>query len=64
MQQDLGVPIDPAIELVIRLDSAIHADLMADHETGLGPSRDNQITEVAVVGLDVALAGTERETLR
>ena len=63
MQQNFSVPINPAIELIIRLDSTLQPNLMADHETRLGPTRDDQIAEIAVVRLDIALAGAEGEAL-
>jgi len=63
MEQNLGIPINSAIKLVIRLNSLIEADFVADDETGLGNTGDDEITEVTIVCLDVALASTKRETL-
>ncbi len=36
---------------------------MGHDERRLGSARDDQISEVSVIGFDVALAGTERQAL-
>ena len=63
MQQHFCVAIDPPIELVVCFDSVVNADLVADHEAWLCLTRDDQVAEVPVVRLDVALSSAERQTL-
>lgn len=41
----------------------VDAALVGDDKVGLGPAGDDEVTEVPVVGLDVALASAEVETL-
>ena len=62
MQQNLGVPVDPPVELVIRIDRIVNVNLVAHDETWLCSSRDDQVAQIAVVSLDIALAGPNRET--
>ena len=56
MDQHLRIPIDALIELLIRARRLIDTDLMRHHETRLRAPRNNQVAQVAVVVLDVALA--------
>jgi hypothetical protein len=63
MDQNLGIPILPAIKLRISLRRLINADLMTDDKRWFGPPRDNHIAQVAIVGLDVALARSDCEAL-
>lgn len=41
----------------------VNAALVRDDKVGLGPAGDDEVAEVPVVGLDIALAGAEVETL-
>ena len=41
-----------------------NVDLVGDHETRLGLARDNEITQVSVVLLDVALSCGETQSLK
>lgn len=63
MDQDLGVSLDSLVELVVGNLRVIDADLVRNHERWLGLARDDQVSEVSVVLLDVALTGSECETL-
>lgn len=63
MDQHLGISINPFIKLFVRNFCFFDIDLVGYHKTRLGLTRDDEIAEVAVVGLDVALAGAEGETL-
>ena len=63
MEQDLGVTIDPLVELVISIDSLIDIDFVRDDERRLSTARDDEVAELTIVGLDVALACTEVKTL-
>lgn len=55
MDQNLGVPFDSLIELVVRDLGILDADLVADDEARLGFTSDDQVTEVPVVLLYIAL---------
>ena len=59
MNQHLGVSIDPLIKLVISNHCLVKTDLMRHHKAWLSFSRNDKVTEVAIICLDVALACTE-----
>ena len=63
MKQDLGVSVDPSIELVVRLDRLVDTDFVADDKAGFRLSGYDQVAQVAVVCFDVALSSAEVETL-
>lgn len=63
MYQDLCIPFDPLIKLLIRRWSIVDTDLMAHHKAGIGFARDDHIAKIAIVFLDVALACSEAEPL-
>ena len=63
MEQDLGVTIDSPIELVVGIDSLVNVDLVRNDERRLSTTRDDEVAELTVVGLDVALACAEEESL-
>jgi len=56
MDQDLGVPFDPLVKLFVRDLRVVNADFVTDHKRRLRLPRDDQITQVSVVLLDVALS--------
>jgi hypothetical protein len=51
VQQDLGIPVDPLIELLICVGGFIEREVVRDDERRLGPSCNNQVAEVSVIGL-------------
>ncbi len=55
MNEHLRVAIDPLVELLVGVRRLLDADLVADDEAGFGFSGDDQVTEVAIVSLDVGL---------
>ena len=59
MNQHLCISIDPLIKLLVSRRSIINVDVVRNHEAGLGFSRNDQVPEVPVIFLDVALAGPE-----
>jgi len=59
VQQHLGVPVDPPIELVVCLNGIIDADIMADDEAWLGYPRYDEIAKVSVVCFDIALSSAK-----
>ena len=63
MNQNLGIPINPLIELLVRQGSIVNIDFVTDNEAGFSTTGDYEVTKVAVVFLDIALASSERETL-
>lgn len=63
VDQDLGVSVFPLVKLVVCNLCVVDGDLMRDHEAGLGLAGNDEIAQVPVVGLDVTLAGCERQAL-
>ena len=63
VNQNFGVPFDALVEFVISHLSILNANLMGDDETWLRLSRNNHISQVPVVGLDVALTRAQGQTL-
>jgi hypothetical protein len=57
MDEDLGVSFDSLIELIVGHLRIIDTNLVTDDETRFSFSRDDQIPEVSIVLLDIALAG-------
>ena len=58
-----GIAINALVELLICHLGFVDTDLVADHEAWRGFAGDDQVAEIAVVLLHVALAGGELETL-
>jgi hypothetical protein len=56
MDKHLGVPFDPLVEFFVRNFRVFEADFVADDEARPGSASDDQVTQVAVVGFDVALS--------
>lgn len=63
VEQDLGVTINSLVELVVSIDSLVNVNFVRNDERGLSTARDDEVAELTVVGLDVALACTEVKTL-
>lgn len=63
VDENLGVPVDSLIELLIGSLRIINVNLMRDDEAGLGLACNDQVTQISVVSLDVALASAERKSL-
>lgn len=63
MDQDFGVSVLSPIELRVGSRSIIDSDLMGDDKRRLRFTRDDHITKVAIIGLDVALPRPDRESL-
>lgn len=63
MDQDLRVAFDSPIEFVIRFWGLVESAFVRHDKRWLGAAADNQVTQVAIVCLDVALASTKRQTL-
>lgn len=58
MQQDLGVSFYALIELLVRHRSILETEFVGHYKAGLRTSADDQISQVSVVRLDIALSGT------
>ena len=63
VDEHLGVPVNTLIKLFVRNLGVVDVDLVRHDEAGLGSARNDQVAKVAVVGLDIALAGSKGETL-
>lgn len=63
MNQHLGISLDPLIKLLICRRGIVDGDLVADNEAGLRLAGDDQVAEIPVVVLDVALASRQGEAL-
>lgn len=63
MQEHLGKPIDSLVKLVIRHWSVLEWKLMRDHKRRLSTTADDEVSEVAVVCLHVALTGSKVQAL-
>lgn len=63
MDQNLRVPLDPLIELLVCSGRIINIDLMRHNEARFRLTRDNQISQIPIIRFHVTLAGTNRETL-
>jgi hypothetical protein len=64
MDEHFGVAINPLIELVISDFGLLDAYLVRHDKTWLRLAGDDQVTEIAIVSLDIALTGAKGETLR
>ena len=49
MNQHLGVPFNPLVELIVRHLRIVNANLMAHHETRLRFAGNDQVSQVAIV---------------
>jgi hypothetical protein len=63
MDENLCVTVNSPGKLVIGHLGVLDINLMRDHEAGLGLSGNDQVTQVPVVRLDIALASADSETL-
>lgn len=63
MDQDLGISFNPLVELVVCHLSVLDTDLMADHKRWLRLTGNDQIPQVSVILLDIALARGQRQAL-
>ena len=63
MNQHLGVPINPLVKLLIRDLRVLDPDLVTHDEGRLRRAGDDEVAQVAVVLLYVALARGEGEAL-
>jgi hypothetical protein len=63
VEQHLGVAIDSLVELVVSINSLVNVDFVRNDKGRLGTAGDDEVAELTVVGLDVALASAEEESL-
>lgn len=63
MDEHLGIPVDALIEFLVRDRGVGEGDVVADDEARVGAAGDDQVAQLPVVVLDVALAGGEGEAL-
>lgn len=62
MEQHLGVAINSLVELVVSINSLVDINFMRNDKRRLGTARDDEIAELTVVGLDVALSSAQEQT--
>lgn len=63
MNQHFCVAFDSLVELVVGHLGLINANLVRDNKARLRFTADDQISEVSIVLLNVALTGSQRKTL-
>jgi hypothetical protein len=63
VDNDLGVSVNPLIELVVCRLCVFDSDLVRDNKARLRFAGDDQVAQLAVVGFYIALAGSEGEAL-
>lgn len=63
MNQHLRISLDPFVKLFVCRRRIIDINLMRYHEAWLGLARNNHISEIAVVGFDVALPSSKMQAL-
>lgn len=63
MYQDLSIAIDALVELFVSVWCLVDSDLVRHNERWFCPSSNDEVTEVAVICLDVALASSKRQSL-
>jgi hypothetical protein len=64
MDQHLRITFDPLVKLLVCRRRFLDVDLMRYHEARLRLARYNHVSEIPVVGLYVALPGTDRQSLK
>jgi len=63
MNEHLRVSLNPLIKLVISHFRIIDPDLVADHKARLRLARNDQISQVAIIRLDIALSCCKAKAL-
>lgn len=63
MDEDLCIPVDALVKVVVGYLGVLNTDLVRNDKAGLGPASNDEVSEVAVVRLDIALASAERQAL-
>jgi hypothetical protein len=63
VKQHLRVAINASIELVVSLRRCINIDLVRHHERRLRLPRDNEIPQITIVRLHIALTRAELQSL-
>ena len=64
MNQHFRITLHSLIKLLICIRCAFNINLMGDNKRGFRASGYDQIAKITVIGLDVTLASTDRETLK
>jgi hypothetical protein len=63
MKQDLSIPVNPPVELVVRLYRIVNTTLMRHHKRRLSPAADNEVAQVSIVRFDIALSCAQAQPL-
>ena len=56
VQENLGVPVDALVELLVCVGGLVERDVVGDDEGRLGASGDDEVAEVSVVFLETKLS--------
>ena len=64
MQKNLGISINPLVKLVVGNLGILNANFMRHHKAWLGLASDDEVAQISVVSLYIALAGAKSKTLR
>ena len=57
MQENLGIPIDPPVELVVRVSDVVEGHIVRDDDRWFSLPGNDQVAKVTVVGLDTFVNG-------
>jgi hypothetical protein len=63
MDKHLRIPVNPLVEFLIRHLCILDRNLMANHKARLCLPRNDQIPQVPVIRLDIALSRRQTQTL-
>jgi hypothetical protein len=63
MNEHLRVPLNPLVKLFISHFSIIDPDLVAHNKARLRLTRNNQISQVTIIRLDIALSRCKAKAL-
>lgn len=63
MDNNLGIPILPLVKLIISNFSICEVDLVRDSKAGLRLASNDQIAQVPVISLNIALTSAKRQGL-
>jgi hypothetical protein len=63
MNNNLGIPILPLVKLIISNFSICEVDLVRDSKAGLRLASNDQIAQVPVISLNIALTSAKRQGL-
>ena len=63
LEDDLGITLDTLVEFVIGSGCVVERHIIGDDKTGFRSASNDQVTQIAVVALHIALSGAKTQTL-